>query len=121
MTSGFTDVQDSSKYYYKAVLWADEQGITAGYPDGTFRPDETCLREHVVTFLWRYAGRPAPAAQTNPFNDVSVSDYYYRPALWASEKGIAKGYSSGEYAGGFGPKLDCLREHVVTFLYRYAK
>ncbi len=121
LVSGFTDVQDSSKYYYKAVLWAAEQGITAGYDDGTFRPDDTCLREHVVTFLWRYAGRPAPSAQTNPFNDVNVSEYYYRPAVWASEKGIAKGYTTGEHAGGFGPKLDCLREHVVTFLYRYAK
>jgi len=119
--SKFSDVQDKSKYYYKAVLWASENGITAGYNDGTFKPDATCLREHVVTFLWRYAHKPEPKTAKNPFNDVRQSDYYYKAALWANEKGIAKGYSTGEYAGGFGPKLDCLREHVVTFLYRYAK
>ena len=115
----FKDVQ-SGKYYYKAVLWAAEQGITKGYKDGTFRPDETCLREHVVTFLYRYAGSPAIRPLTNPFNDVKMSDYYYRAAVWANQEGIANGYSTGEHAGGFGPKLDCLREHVVTFLYRYA-
>ncbi len=115
----FKDVQ-SGKYYYKAVLWAAEQGITKGYSDGTFRPDDTCLREHVVTFLYRYAGSPSVKPVSNPFNDVKLSDYYYRAAVWANQNGIAKGYSEGEHAGGFGPKLDCLREHVVTFLYRYA-
>jgi hypothetical protein len=120
MTSGFTDVQDSSKYYYKAVLWAAEQGITKGYADGTFRPDDTCLREHVVTFLYRYAGSPSVKPVANPFNDVKLSDYYYRAAVWANQEGIANGYSEVEHAGGFGPKLDCLREHVATFLYRYA-
>ena len=117
--SPFKDVQDPAKYYYKAVLWAAEKGITGGYSDGTFRPDATCLREHVVTFIWRYAGKPEPASGRNPFNDVKSSDYYYKAALWANSRGIAKGYSSGEHAGGFGPKLDCLREHVVTFLRRY--
>ena len=119
MNSPFTDVKDSSKYYYKAVLWAVEQGITKGYADGTFKPNDTCLREHVVTFLYRYAGKPNPGVTKNPFNDVRSSDYYYNAALWANAKGIAKGYSDGPHAGGFGPKLDCLREHVVTFLYRY--
>lgn len=114
----FTDV-DSSKYYYKAVLWAAEKGITKGYSDGTFRPDDTCLREHVATFLWRYAGEPEPSEQENPFNDVGDTDYYYKATVWANQNGIAKGYTSGEHAGGFGPGLDCLREHVVTFLYRY--
>lgn len=121
MNSPFSDVQDKSKYYYKAVLWAAELGITKGYQDGTFKPNATCLREHVVTFLYRYAGQPTPKASKNPFNDVKTSDYYYRPVLWANENGIANGYSTGDHAGGFGPKLDCLREHVVTFLYRYAK
>ena len=112
----FRDVS-SSKYYYKAVLWAAENGITRGYSDGTFRPDATCLREHVVTFLWRYEGEPSVNVR-NPFNDIKSSDYYYKAALWANANGIAKGYSTGQYKGGFGPKLDCLREHVVTFLYR---
>ena len=116
----FSDVS-SDKYYYKAVLWAAENGITKGYKDGTFRPDDTCLREHVVTFLYRYAGSPSVKPTVNPFNDVKLSDYYYRAAVWANENGIANGYSEGEHAGGFGPKLDCLREHVVTFLCRFAK
>lgn len=118
MNSPFSDIQNPDKYYYKAVLWAAEQGITKGYDDGTFKPNATCLREHVVTFLWRYAEKPEPVTSKNPFNDVSKSDYYYKACLWAQENGIAKGYSSGEHKGGFGPKLDCLREHVVTFLYR---
>ena len=121
LKSPFKDVQDRNKYYYKAVLWASEQGITKGYSNGTFKPDGACLREHVVTFLWRYAKMPSPKTSKNPFNDVKSSDYYYKAVLWASEKGITNGYSSGQYAGGFGPKLGCLREHVVTFLYRFAK
>ncbi len=116
--SPFSDVQNKNAYYYKAVLWAAEQGITKGYNDGTFRPDDTCLREHVVTFIYRYAKTPAVVSAVNPFNDVKTSDYYYKASVWAAQSGIAKGYSSGQYAGGFGPKLDCLREHVVTFLYR---
>jgi hypothetical protein len=119
-SSEFTDLQDSSLYYYKAVLWATENGITYGYDDGTFRPDETCLREHVVTFLYRFADKPSVNTGENPFNDITAEDYYYNAALWANANGIAKGYSEGEYAGGFGPKLDCLREHIVTFMYRYA-
>ena len=121
MKSPFYDVQDKSKYYYKAILWAAEKGITNGYSDGSFRPDDICLREHVVTFIWRYAGKPAPKTSKNPFNDIQSSAYYYKAAVWANEKGIANGYSEGLHAGGFGPNLDCLREHVVTFLYRYAK
>jgi hypothetical protein len=121
LNSPFRDIQNRNAYYYKAVLWAAEKEITKGYADGTFKPSATCLREHVVTFLWRYAGKPEPKTSRNPFNDVKASDYYYKATLWANENKIANGYSSGQYAGGFGPKLDCLREHVVTFLYRYAK
>ena len=119
----FNDIK-SSDYYYKAVLWAAEKGITNGYSSGPhaggFGPDETCLREHVVTFLWRYAGKPKPRTTKNPFNDIKSNKYYYNAAVWANEKGIAKGYTSGAHKGGFGPELDCLREHVVTFLYRYS-
>ena len=116
----FPDVP-SNQYYYKAVRWAAEKGITKGYADGTFKPDEVCLREHAVTFLYRFAGQPAIKNIKNPFNDIKTSDYYYKATLWASENKIANGYSTGKYAGGFGPKLTCLREHIVTFLYRYAK
>ncbi len=116
--SPFKDVTNRNAYYYKAVLWASEEGITKGYSDGTFKPNAACLREHVVTFLYRFYGNPAVKTSVNPFNDISKKDYYYKACLWAQENGIAKGYSSGEHKGGFGPKLDCLREHVVTFLYR---
>ncbi len=119
LKSPFSDLQNPNVYYYKPVLWAAEQQITKGYSDGTFRPHETCLREHVVTFLYRFAGEPSYHPTVNPFNDINNTDYYYLPAVWANKNGIANGYSSGEHAGGFGPKLDCLREHVVTFLYRY--
>ena len=116
----FSDMDDPDVYYYRAVIWADEAGITGGYSDGTFRPDATCLREHAVTFLYRYVGKPEIKASANPFNDIAEDAYYYRPSVWASENGIANGYSEGEHAGGFGPQLDCLREHIVTFMYRYA-
>ena len=119
MASPFKDVQDKSKYYYKAVLWAAEQGITNGYSDGTFRPNATCLREHVVTFLWRYSGKPK-VNTANHFNDVSSKDYYYMPVLWAANRNITKGYADDNYTT-FRPKDDCLREHVVTFLYRRSK
>ena len=113
----FKDVK-SNQYYYKAVLWAAETGITKGYSDGTFRPDDTCLREHAVTFLYRLAGKPKVKTTRNPFTDISKSDYYYTPALWASEQGIANGYTeNGKKI--YGPKRDCLREHIVTFLSRY--
>jgi surface protein len=116
--SPFSDVPDKTKYYYNAVLWAAEKGITGGYSDGTFRPSATCLREHVVTFLWRYAGRPE-VSMANSFTDISPSDYYYKAVLWAAKNNITKGYADDNYKT-FRPKLDCLREHVVTFLYRYA-
>ena len=114
----FKDVSTGA-YYYRAVLWAAEKGITKGYSDGTFRPDDTCLREHAVTFLYRMAGKPKVKTTKNPFRDIKSSDYYYTPALWAYENGIAKGYGSGANRT-YGPKLDCLREHCITFLYRYS-
>ena len=118
MVSEFSDVQDTKKYYCKAVLWAAEKGITKGYDDGTFRPGDTCLREHVVTFLWRYAGKPN-VSMTNHFTDVKTSGYYCKAVMWAAKNNITKGYSDDNYRT-FRPKLDCLREHVVTFLYRCA-
>jgi hypothetical protein len=116
-SSKFKDVKNTSDYYYKAVLWAAEKGITSGYDDGTFRPDATCLREHAVTFLWRYAGKPN-ASVKNTFTDVKSSDYYYKAVLWAVKNGITNGYSDDNYKT-FRPKNNCLREHIVTFMYRY--
>lgn len=71
--------------------------------------------------MWRMAGKPNPKTSVNKFKDVKASDYFYKAVLWASENGIANGYSSGEYAGKFGVGLACQREHMVTFLSRYAK
>ena len=114
LTSSFKDVDDTSKYYYKAVLWANEQGITTGYSDGTFRPDDECTRGQVVTFLWRAKGSPAPTGVTNPFSDVPTGKYYTNAVLWALKNNITKGRT----VTTFGPDDACTRGHVVTFLYR---
>ena len=111
----FSDVKKGA-YYYNAVLWAVDQGITNGYDNGTFGVGKSCLREHLATFLWRMAGNPLPKTTGNSFSDVKKTDYYYNAVLWAAENGITKGYSNGS----FGPGNNCLRQHTVTFLYRYS-
>ena len=115
-TCKFTDVT-TDKYYYKPVLWAVEKGITTGYSDKTFRPNATCLRRHAVTFLWRFAGSPAPSSDKIKFKDVKETDYYANPVIWASEKNILAGYEDGT----FKPEGECLRRQMVTFLYKYDK
>ena len=109
----FPDVQEGT-YYYKAVLWAVEQGITNGFPDGTFCPDQTCTRGQIVTFLWRNADSPAPTSTANPFSDANTDDYYGKAMLWAVEQGITNGFPDGT----FGPEQTCTRSQIVTFLYR---
>ncbi len=111
----FTDVKEGA-YYYDAVLWAVEKGITVGTSSTTFSPDDTVIRGQAVTFLWRYEGKPAPTATENPFTDVTSSDYFYQPVLWAVEKNVTAGTSKTT----FSPKANCLRSQVVTFLYRAA-
>ena len=113
MTNTFKDVPNG-KYYTKAVLWAAEQGITTGYSDGTFRPNDECTRGQVVTFLWRAKGQPAPTSTSNPFSDVPAGKYFTTAVLWALENNITKGRT----ATTFGPDDACTRGHVVTFLYR---
>ncbi len=111
----FTDV-DETNYFYDAVLWAIENGITSGTSETTFSPYQEAERCQVVTFLWRAAGCPEVAEGTvNPFTDVSESDYFYTAVLWAVEKGI----TSGTTATTFSPFAKCERCQVVTFLYRY--
>jgi uncharacterized repeat protein (TIGR02543 family) len=112
-TCPFTDV-DSSDYYYKAVLWAVEKGVTTGTTDTTFSPDDTVTRGQAVTFLYRAAETPA-AGTTNPFTDVKSGDYYYDAVLWAVGKNITEGAS----ATTFIPANDCTRAQIVTFLWRY--
>ncbi len=111
--SPFSDVKEGA-YYYNAVLWAVEKGITNGTSDKTFSPDETCTRAQIVTFLWRYEEQPALTGTNNPFADVKPSAYFGSAVLWAVEKGITNGTS----ATTFDPEDTCTRAQVVTFLYR---
>lgn len=108
----FADVRDG-QYYYKAVLWAVEHGITAGTSATTFSPDATCTRGQIVSFLWRYEGKPAANA-SNPFTDVKPGAYYEPAVLWA----VANGVTAGTSATTFSPDATCTRAQVVSFLYR---
>ena len=108
----FTDVPDGS-WYTDAVLWAFENGITAGADDTHFNPGGVCNRAQVVTFLWNAEGAPAPTLQENPFRDVPAGSWYAAPVLWAFENGITAGTS----ATTFNPGGQCLRAQVVAFLY----
>ncbi len=114
-----TDFKDvnSSDYFYKAVIWAVEQGITTGVSKDKFDPQGVCTRAQTVTFLWRMAGKPEPASKKCKFSDVKSKDYFYIATIWASEKKIVAGYSDGT----FQPKGKCLRRQMVTFLYKYDK
>ena len=111
----FADVPADS-FYYEPVLWALENGITTGATATTFNPGGNCLRAHVVTFLHRAEGNPEPSSTKNPFTDVKSSDFFYKPVLWAVEKGITNGTS----ATTFGSYDNCNRAAVVTFLWRAA-
>jgi len=110
----FTDVK-SDAYYYNAVLWAVEKGITSGMSATSFAPDTSCTRAQVVTFLWRAAGEPKPTSSKNPFTDVKSDAYYYNAVLWAVEKEITTGMTITT----FEPDGVCNRAQIVTFLYRY--
>lgn len=112
----FVDVAKSD-YYYDAVKWAVENGVTTGVTDTIFAPGNPCTRAQTVTFLWRAAGMPQAANRVNPFTDVSESDYYYEAVLWAVENGI----TGGTTATTFSPNATCTRAQVVTFLWRYSK
>ena len=109
----FTDVKESD-FYYKAVLWAVENGITTGTSATTFSPAELCNRATVVTFLYRAMGSPAVNSSENPFSDVKVDSWYGPAVLWAVENGITNGMGDGT----FGVGSTCTRAQVVTFLYR---
>ena len=113
MLNFFVDVPTDA-YYYDAVLWAAEEGITGGTSATTFSPDAICTRAQAVTFLWRAAGSPAPKSSVNPFTDVAVGSYYHDAVLWAVENGITNGTS----ATAFSPNATCSRGQIVTFLWR---
>ena len=114
-TMPFTDVPVGS-YYYDAVLWAVENGITKGTSDTTFSPNATCTRAQIVTFLWRSEKSPA-AGTANPFADVKSTAYYADAVLWAVKENITKGTTSTT----FSPNADCTRAQIVTFLWRCKK
>ena len=109
----FTDVKEQT-YYYDAVLWALEKGITDGTDPGFFSPNQACTRSQVVTFLWRAFGQPENETAHSPFTDVKAGDWYEQSVLWAVENGITDGTGAGQ----FSPKKVCSRAQIVTFLYR---
>ncbi len=108
----FEDVLNGS-YYYEAVLWAVENGITVGTSATTFSPELTCSRAHIVTFLWRAANSPS-AKTANPFTDVAADAYYIDAVLWAVKHKITVGTTLST----FSPDEGCTRAQIVTFLYR---
>lgn len=111
----FVDVPTSA-YYYDAVYWAAENGVTYGTSATTFSPDVIVSRAQMVTFLWRAHGSPEPRSSVNPFTDVSSSAYYYDAVLWAVENGVTNGTS----ATTFSPDATVTRAQAVTFQWRAA-
>lgn len=113
-TNPFGDV-DTGSYYYDAVMWAVANGITSGTADDAFSPNATVNRAQSVTFLYRYAGKPATSSNSN-FNDVASDAYYADAVAWAAANGITQGTTDTT----FSPDNDCVRGQIVTFMYRYA-
>ena len=111
----FADVKAGS-YYYDAVLWAVEQGITKGTSDTVFSPDATCSRAQIVTFLWRAGGSPAVSGNS-VFTDVAADAYYAAAVTWAEKNDITGGIGGGL----FGSDNNCTRAQIVTFIYRSVK
>lgn len=113
----FIDVPKSHTFH-SDIVWMADSGYATGWPDGTFRPQESVTREAFIRFIYRMAGEPAvalPAA--SPFDDVEPDAPYYTAIVWAHKKGLAKGYSDGT----FRPQESIQRDAVAAFLYRYAK
>ena len=111
-TSPFSDVSTTA-YYYEAVKWAQEKGITGGIGNGLFGPNRPCTRAQIVTFLWRAAGSPEPKSMSS-FADVSIDAYYAKAVAWAVENGITTGTGDGK----FSPDATCTCAQSVTFLFR---
>lgn len=111
-TSPFSDVSTSA-YYYEAVKWAQEKGITGGIGNDLFGQNQPCTRAQIVTFLWRAAGSPEPKSMSS-FSDVSADSYYAKAVAWAVENGITTGTGDGK----FSPDATCTRAQSVTFLFR---
>ena len=115
-TNEFIDVPSDS-YFYEAVMWAVENGVTTGISASRFDPNGICTRAQAVAFLWRASGSPEPKTNTMPFTDVNAGSYYYDAVLWAVENGITKGTSETR----FSPDDTCTRAQIVAFLWRSEK
>ena len=113
-TSPFSDVSTSA-YYYEAVKWAQEKGITGGIGNGLFGPNQPCTRAQIVTFLWRAAGSPVVNYAMN-MSDVPEGSYYAEAVRWALSEGITTGTTENT----FSPDSKCTRAQAVAFLFRYA-
>ena len=111
--TAFDDVAGLSEEFKTAINWAVQEGVTNGFPDGSFQPDKSCTRAEIVTFLWRMAGKPAPT-QAAAFTDLTEG-WYANAVAWAAENGITTGTSADK----FSPDQTCTRAQIVTFLYRY--
>ncbi len=111
----FYDVPNDA-YYYEAVKWAAENGVTGGVGNSLFAPNQPCTRGQIVTFLWRAAGSPEPKNMSN-FSDVPADSYYAKAVAWAVENGITTGTGDGK----FSPDATCTRAQSATFLFRASK
>ena len=111
----FSDVK-ANAYFLKAVIWAEEVGITNGTAAGRFSPNDTVTRGQTVTFLYRLAGEPQVGAD-NPFSDIAAGKYYTKGVLWAVQNGVTNGATKTQ----FKPEDPCTRGQIVTFLYRDMK
>ena len=114
MLNYFVDVKVGD-YFYDAVLWAAEKGITSGTDATHFSPNAACTRAQIVTFLWRAAGSPEPKNMSS-FTDVPADIYYAKAVAWAVKNGITGGTGNGK----FSPDAPCTRAQMATFLWRVA-
>ena len=113
----YKDVTNTKDFWYEPTYYLTKSGVAKGYDKQTlFKPTNDCSRAQMVTFLWRLAGEPEPKSKTTSFKDVKAKDYFYKPVLWAVEKGITTGVSKKK----FDPQGICTRAQTVTFLWRMA-
>ena len=116
MLNFFYDVPNNA-YFYEAVKWAVENGITDGVGNNLFAPEQPCTRAQIVTFLWRAAGSPEPKGAASGMTDVVSGSYYEKAVAWAIENGITTGTTTST----FSPDATCTRAQAVTFLARALK
>ncbi len=115
--ASFPDVADNA-WYDGAVKWAVESGTASGR-GGYFKPDDVCTRAEAVAFLYKLAGSPEVSG-TSAFPDAAEGDWFFKPVIWAVEKGITSGYGRKDGAQLFSPNVPCSRAMIVTFIQRFA-